>query len=53
LDKSDLHRRTIEDFGAQWTRYRDNEGYYGSATLFADFISPLLQPENFKGKRVA
>lgn len=48
-----LGEKTIADFGKQWTRYRDNEGYYGSLQLFADMIYPHLQPENFRGKRVA
>lgn len=46
-------RRTIEDFGDQWTRYTDNSGYYGSDSLFDDLVSPLLSPEVVSGKRVA
>jgi SAM-dependent methyltransferase len=45
--------RTIQDFGEQWTRYGDNEGFYGSTELFADIIDPLLSPDDFRGKRVA
>jgi SAM-dependent methyltransferase len=45
--------RTIRDFGAQWTRFVDNEGYYGSAELFGDLIAPLLSPDDFREQRVA
>jgi SAM-dependent methyltransferase len=45
--------RTIRDFGEQWTRYTDNEGYYGSLQLFADIVRPLLQVEDFRNARVA
>jgi len=45
--------RTIEEFGEQWTRFVDNDGYYGSLSLFEDLVSPLLRSEDFHGKRVA
>jgi SAM-dependent methyltransferase len=45
--------RTIKAFGEQWTRFVDNDGYYGSPALFRDLISPLLDPEDFGGQRVA
>jgi SAM-dependent methyltransferase len=45
--------RTIADFGEQWTRFVENEGYYGSLELFRDLIAPLLQPEDFRNQRVA
>lgn len=46
-------KETIEDFGEQWLRYRDNEGYYGSLELFSDILGPLLSPDHFKDCRVA
>ena len=46
-------QQTIHDFGAQWTRMRENEGYYASNELFADLIEPLASPADFVGKRVA
>ncbi len=46
-------KETIEDFGEQWLRYRDNEGYYGSLELFSDILEPLLPPDRLKGCRVA
>ncbi len=47
------HNQTIKDFGDQWLRYRDNEGYYGSLELFSDILSPFLKPDEIKGCRVA
>ncbi len=46
-------RRTIEDFGAQWTRYPDNDGYYASVTMLADILAPFVAPEELRGARVA
>ncbi len=43
---------TIQDFGAQWTRYSDNSGYYGSLELFQDICGPLLDVHRLKGRRV-
>jgi SAM-dependent methyltransferase len=48
-----LARQTIQDFGDQWTRYRDNDGYYASSTLLADIVEPLLPVAAVEGKRVA
>jgi len=45
--------RTIRDFGEQWTRYGENEGYYGSQELFRDMLGPLLSLDALKGARVA
>jgi SAM-dependent methyltransferase len=50
---SDAQRRTIADFGEQWSAYRDNEGYYGSLALFRDMFQPLVSPEDVAGRRVA
>jgi SAM-dependent methyltransferase len=52
-ETSDLRRRTIADFGDQWTRYTDNEGFYGSVDVLADTLGPLLPLSAFEGKRVA
>jgi SAM-dependent methyltransferase len=49
----DHHDRTIKDFGEQWLRYRDNEGFYGSIELFSDIISPFLKADAIKGCKVA
>ena len=45
--------RTIKDFGKQWLRYSDNEGYYGSLELFSDILSPFLKTEALKNCKVA
>lgn len=44
--------KTIDDFSHQWTTYTDNEGYYGSKELFEDIVNPLLNVNDFKGKKV-
>lgn len=48
-----LQGRTIRDFGAQWRRYQDNTGYYGSVDMLADILGPLLPLDAFHGARVA
>lgn len=50
---ADLGRRTIRDFGEQWTTYTDNSGYYGSGALFGDVFGPLLEKLPLVGARVA
>lgn len=52
-DGDEEGRRTIADFGEQWSAYRDNEGYYGSLDLFRDMFRPLVSPEEVSGRRVA
>jgi SAM-dependent methyltransferase len=52
-EHADLGSRTIVDFGDQWTRYTDNEGFYGAVDLLADMLGPLLPLTAFTGKRVA
>ena len=51
--KTGASDRTIAHFGEQWTNFRDNEGYYGSAALFADMCAPLIVPDEVRGRRVA
>jgi SAM-dependent methyltransferase len=48
-----IREKTIADFGEQWTRYRDNDGFYGSQELFADIVGPLMPPSALSGKQVA
>ena len=45
--------QTIEDFGEQWSVFRDNPGYYGSVDLLADLFGPLLSVDEVKGTHVA
>ncbi len=53
LRETELGARTIEDFGDQWLRYRDNEGYYGEIGMLADILGKLLPVSALKGARVA
>lgn len=53
MDAGRLRQRTIDDFGDQWTRYPDNDGYYASPVLLADIIEPLLPLGEIQGARVA
>jgi SAM-dependent methyltransferase len=48
-----LTRRTVEDFGEQWTRFTGNEGFYGSSVLFEDMCGPLLDAAEIHGLRTA
>ncbi|MDJ0789841.1 MAG: methyltransferase domain-containing protein [Myxococcota bacterium] len=48
-----LAEDTIRRFGVQWNAYPDNEGYYGSVALLADFIEPLVPIAELQGARVA
>ncbi len=50
---AELQRKTIADFGEQWVRYSDNDGFYGSLELFKDAFEPLLAPQDVEGRRVA
>lgn len=44
--------RTIRDFGDQWKRYTDNDGFYGSADLFSDVFGPLVENLDLERARV-
>jgi 2-polyprenyl-3-methyl-5-hydroxy-6-metoxy-1,4-benzoquinol methylase len=46
-------KQTIQDFGAQWTRFTDNSGYYGSSELFDDIVAPLMDASDVRGAKVA
>jgi SAM-dependent methyltransferase len=49
----DLKTQTIQDFGEQWTAFRDNPAYYGSSDLLADLFGPLLLLGDVTGAHVA
>jgi SAM-dependent methyltransferase len=49
----DIEHQTIKDFGKQWLRYSDTEGYFGSLELFSDILSPFLKPDQIKDCKVA
>ena len=50
---SRLQAKTIADFGEQWTRYPEVDGYFGSVELFNDVFHPLLSAADVAGMRVA
>jgi SAM-dependent methyltransferase len=43
---------TIADFGAQWTRFTRDDGFYASQELWRDIVGPLVPVDGFAGKRV-
>ncbi|MGO9138868.1 MAG: class I SAM-dependent methyltransferase [Syntrophales bacterium] len=45
-------QKTIADFGKQWSKYKDNSGYYGSTEMFADIVEPLISVKTFNGLTV-
>ena len=53
LPAAPIDRRTIDDFGRQWTAFRDNSGFYGSTELFDDAFGALLARDAIRGARVA
>lgn len=52
-DRRALGRRTIADFGEQWSRYPDFKGHLGSIELLDDTLAPLLDVRAIAGSRVA
>jgi SAM-dependent methyltransferase len=51
--KSTLADKTIADFGDQWQRYTDNDGYYGDVDILNGTLGPLLPMKDLDGTRVA
>ena len=51
--KVTLAEKTIADFGDQWQRYTDNEGYYGDIDILSGTLEPLLSMKALDGARVA
>ena len=52
-EQLDNKEQTIKDFGEQWLRYDDTEGYFGSLELFSDILLPFIKPDEIKGCSVA
>jgi SAM-dependent methyltransferase len=50
MEKKD---QTIRDFGEQWLRYTDSDGFFGSLELFSDMIYPFLKSSDIKNSKVA
>ena len=48
-----IRDQTIKDFGAQWTRFTDNDGYYGSAAMLDDLFGELIDLDRLRDARVA
>lgn len=53
ITDSKLRDQTISDFGDQWGRFTDNQGWYGSTELFEDIVTPLLEVKCLDGAKVA
>ena len=53
MSRLDASRRTIEDFGEQWTAYPANTGYYASGDHLRDLFAGLLDPGDVRDARVA
>lgn len=49
---TETDKKTIADYSIQWTRYRDNSGYYGSLVLLQDIFGPLLLTGDIENKKV-
>ena len=49
----DKSQKTIEDFGSQWQRYPEFDGYLGSKELLEDTLAPFVKIEDLDDKRVA
>lgn len=49
----DLGKKTISDFGEQWTQFPENEGLYASVETFQDICGPLLSASEIQDKSVA
>ncbi len=44
---------TIDDFGRQWTAFRENDGYYASLEVLDELFGPLLDKRAIEGKSIA
>ena len=48
-----IDERTVSDFGAQWTRFPENEGWLGSVDCLQDHLGPLMAVDEFEDSTVA
>ncbi len=48
-----LRDQTVNDFGDQWSKYTENEGYYGSVEMLIDILGPLVDIKDLQGAVVA
>jgi SAM-dependent methyltransferase len=50
---SSIEARVIDEFGDQWVKFPENDGYYGSVEVLADILGSLGEVDEFRGKAVA
>ena len=47
-----VDERTIQDFGRQWQKFTENEGFYGSVESLEDKFGDLMSVDDIHGKDV-
>ena len=53
MNKNDILRdKTVDDFGDQWSRYTDSDGWWGSVDMLVDTLGPLIDIEDLKGATI-
>ena len=45
-------RKTVEDFGDQWSHFTKSEGLYGEPKFLEDIFGPLVNIQEIKGKNI-
>lgn len=53
MNTKSIEAEVVEQFGEQWTKFQENEGYYGHLDVFKDIVGELLPIEELRGKTVA
>ena len=53
MDDTGLSHKVLAGFGRQWTRYPENNGFYGSPESLESLLKPLLDPKDIANLRVA
>lgn len=48
-----VEAKVIEEFGDQWVKFPENDGYYGSLEVLTDILGPLANVAGFRGQSVA
>lgn len=52
-DAEELERKTIADFGEQWSRFHELSSWTLPGELFNSILPPLVVPEDINGKNIA
>lgn len=47
-----IRRKTVADFGVQWSHFTQSEGLYGEPEFLEDIFGPLVKTEEIKGKHI-